>query len=164
MKWYHGVLVAVLFYVGDMALTHAGVTDQDVKKVAADLACLCGDCPRRPLDECACGWADRYRQRIADSLDAGQDKQAIISGFVQEFGLEALSAPPAEGFHITAWIMPFLALVIGGLAVRSVIVNWRRNRLTATHGSPAHKLEPTDSLEKSAFRAQLERELKERNS
>ena len=162
MSRHHGVFIAVLVCLGGMA--QAGVTDQEVKEVASELACLCGDCPRRPLDECACGWADQNRQRIADSLEAGQDKQAIIAGFVQEFGLQALSAPPAEGFHLTAWIMPFLAIAIGSLAVRSVVVNWRRNRLTAARGTSADRLGPSDPLKESAFRARLERELKERNS
>jgi len=28
-----------------------------------------------------------------------------------------LSAPPAAGFNLTAWIMPFIALVLGALLV-----------------------------------------------
>ena len=36
----------------------AEVSDKQVKDVAKVMACLCGTCPRRPLDECSCGWAD----------------------------------------------------------------------------------------------------------
>ena len=106
----------------------AAVTKTQVKDVAKELACLCGTCPRRPLHECACGWADRNRKRISDALESGQDKDVIVAGFIKDFGLEALSAPPMEGFHLTAWVMPFAVLIVGGFVVRSVALNWSRGR------------------------------------
>ncbi len=106
----------------------AAVTEAQVKDVAKELACLCDTCPRRPLHECACGWADKNRKRISDALESGQDKDVIVAGFIKDFGLEALSAPPMEGFHLTAWVMPFAVLIAGGFVVRLVVLNWSRGR------------------------------------
>jgi len=35
-----------------------------------------------------------------------------------------LSAPTKFGFNLTAWVMPFIALVAGGVGVRKVIYSW----------------------------------------
>ena len=135
----------------------AEVNPDRVKEVAKGLACLCGDCPRRPLDECACGWAKRNRARIADALEAGQNKEAIIAGFVDEFGQEIFVTPPAEGFNLSAWIMPFLVLVLGAFGVCAVLRNWSRQRV-APVASRVSKTEADD-----AYRLRLEQELRERD-
>lgn len=132
---------------------HADVTDVQVKEVARELACLCGDCPRRPLDECACDWADRNRQRISDALEAGRDKDAVVAEFIREFGHEALSAPPTEGFHLTAWVMPVVALIAGGFVVRSVVSKGSRGR--AKPGA-----QPQSGLDETSYRERLEDELR----
>ena len=54
---------------------------------------------------------------IAAQLDEGNSDDSIISHFAGKYGLTVLSAPPAAGFNLTAWIMPFVALVLGGLLV-----------------------------------------------
>ncbi len=136
----------------------AEATDAQVKEVAKELACLCDTCPRRPLDECACGWADKNRQRIADALTAGQDKQTIVAAFVKDFGQEAFSSPPAEGFFLTAWVMPFLVLALGGLLVWIVIRNWSQNK-PAPVTVQASEVEANDD-----FRSRLEQELEERDT
>ncbi|MDA0745191.1 MAG: cytochrome c-type biogenesis protein CcmH [bacterium] len=136
----------------------AEVTRAQVLDVAKELACLCGDCPRRPLHECACGWADKNRDRIRTALEAGKDKETIVAGFVSDFGMEAYSAPPAEGFNLTAWIMPFLALALGGFAVRGVIRTW-----STKHSAPK-PAQATESQADDPYLARIENELKERDS
>ena len=66
---------------------------------------------------------------IAAELDDGQSDQSIISHFAEKYGISVLSAPPLSGFNMTAWIMPFLALAVGGLLViyfvRTFRAKWR---------------------------------------
>ena len=132
---------------------HAGVTQARVKEVARELACLCGDCARRPLDECVCGWADENRRRISDALEAGQDKDAVVAEFIREFGHEVLSAPPTEGFHLTAWVMPVVALIAGGFVVRSVALKGYRSR-----GKPG--AQPPGGVDDASYRERLDAELR----
>ncbi len=134
----------------------AEVTQERVREVAKGLACLCGDCPRRPLDECSCGWADRKRARIAEALEAGQDKEAIVAGFVAEFGQEVFVTPPAEGFNLSAWIMPIVALLLGAVVLAAVLRNWSRHRAVPAEG----RTPETEADEK--YRSRLEHELRER--
>ena len=150
-------LAFCLLLLGAAVPANAEVTDAQVKAVAKELACLCDTCPRRPLHECTCGWADKYRARIRAALEAGQDRPAIVASFVSEFGQEAFSAPPKSGFNLTAWVMPFLALALGGLAVRTVIATWSRNRRAPTP-RPASQAEGD-----GAYLTRLEQELEERD-
>ena len=66
---------------------------------------------------------------IAAELDEGKSDDSIISHFAEKYGLSVLSAPPASGFNLTAWIVPFVALLFGaGLVVyfvRQFRSKWR---------------------------------------
>ncbi len=54
---------------------------------------------------------------IAAELDEGKSDESIVSHFAEKFGITVLSAPPASGFNLAAWLMPFLALAAGGMLV-----------------------------------------------
>ncbi|MDE2888814.1 MAG: cytochrome c-type biogenesis protein CcmH [Gemmatimonadota bacterium] len=135
----------------------AEVMQDRVREVAKDLACLCGTCPRRPLDECECGWADEKRARIAKALEAGQDRETIIAGFVAEFGQEAYVTPPAEGFNLSAWVMPIIVLLLGGVALGAVLRSWSRQRVAPAAG----RVPETETDD--PYRLRLEKELGERD-
>ena len=137
----------------------AEVTEAQVKDVAVELACLCGDCPTRPLDECRCGFAGTQRGRIADKLDEGKTKDQIIAGFVAEFGQRIFVTPPKEGFNLLAWFMPFFAILVGGYAVRSIMKGWSR-----THAGGGQRTPTSPTSDSDTDRAKLEDALKERDT
>ena len=117
-------VVGLVGLLGELA--RAEVEEARVMEVAKELACLCGDCPTRPLHECRCGHAGQQRERIAKGLEAGQTKDQVIAGFVSDFGIRIFVTPPKEGFNLMAWFMPFFGIVVGGYAVRSVLKGWSR--------------------------------------
>ena len=151
------MILPVLLLLSPAGAVTADVTQERVREVAKGLACLCGTCPRRPLAECACGWADEKRARIAEALEAGQDRETIIAGFVAEFGQEAYVTPPAEGFNLSAWVMPILVLLLGGLVLAAVLRNWSRQR-----PAPAAARVPETETD-DPYRLRLEKELRERD-
>jgi cytochrome c-type biogenesis protein CcmH/NrfF len=118
---------ALCFVVGAADPVKAAVEEAKVMEVAEEMACLCGDCPNRPLDECRCGFAGQQRERIAQGLESGMTKDQVIAGFVGEFGLRIFVTPPAEGFNLMAWFMPIFGILIGGFAVRAVLRGWSRD-------------------------------------
>ncbi len=134
------------------------VSDSQVKDVAKELACLCGTCPRRPLDECTCGTADNNRARIKSELESGKTKEVIIAGFIRDFGKQTLSQPPAEGFNLAAWIMPVVVLLFGGVIVRTVLHRW-----SEAPSPKVQQVEP-EAAETDPYLAKLEQELKDRNT
>jgi len=120
------IKVCLVALVSLLLPVQAQVEEAHVMDVAKELACLCGSCPTRPLDECRCGYAGNQRERIAKELEAGKTKEQVIAGFVGEFGARIFVTPPAEGFNLMAWFMPFFGIVVGGFAVRLVLKGWAK--------------------------------------
>lgn len=87
----------------------------EVRRVGDKLACKCGACNNTvgtcPMLECH--YSLPAREKIAQMQKAGASDQSIVDSFVKESGLSALASPPAEGFNLLGWVMPFIALALG---------------------------------------------------
>ena len=80
--------------------------------------CQCG-C-NQTISSCSmehCHSAEPIREEIWDRLGEGESIAGIVEMFKERYGLVILSAPPTEGFHLTAWFMPILAFVFGVLVI-----------------------------------------------
>lgn len=124
------VLVALgLLVAGAVTTYRSGRASPEVtfQRVSDRLGCKCG-C-NQPLTACThhpCGSADPMREQIRAGVAAGKDEEAIIREFVAQNGAVILAAPPAEGAKaLAAWIMPFLALLLGTYFVYRIVKNWR---------------------------------------
>jgi cytochrome c-type biogenesis protein CcmH/NrfF len=98
-----------------------------------------------------CHYAHPARQKITDAQRAGTSDEAIIAAFVKQEGLSALAAPPAEGFSLLGWLMPFIAIVLG-LGLIWVYIKRFRKPMVAT--APAA---PPDER----YRQRIEKEMSE---
>jgi cytochrome c-type biogenesis protein CcmH/NrfF len=102
-----------------------------VKRVGMRLACLCGGC-KNSVGDCAmlqCHYASPARERIAKMLAEGMSDDQIVEVFVKERGIRALVVPPAQGFHLLAWVMPFVAIALGLGVIWLFIRKFRRPAL-----------------------------------
>ena len=75
-----------------------------------------------------CSFAIPAKQTIAEQVGQGTAKEVILQSFVTKYGEKVLSAPTTIGFNLAAWITPFLALIVGGVAVGLVSLRWSRQR------------------------------------
>jgi len=90
-----------------------GTPDTRAEAIARELNCpVCQgyDLLECPLEVCA-QMRDVIRQRLA----AGEDPEAIKAAFVADYGPQVLNAPPPRGFFLLAWLLPIVALAIGGV-------------------------------------------------
>src|SRR6185436_9553881 len=83
-------------------------------------------------------------------IDQGKTNDEIIAHCVEKYGTTVLAAPPASGFNLAAWVMPFLALGIGAL----VAIYFLRRFRSQWAGAPA----PNADLAK--YQDKVEEELK----
>lgn len=136
-------------------------TPEQIKAVAADLVCLCGDCNRQSLATCICSdFAVPERERIGQLLQSGKSAEQIVAQYIAEFGVHVLAAPPAQGYSLIAWVGPFVGLVIGFFAVRIVLKRWRWQTPGAVAPSAAAATAESDGVE-TDYRQRLKRELEE---
>lgn len=112
------VLVGALALAGPAAAACPTVADLEGQLI-------CPTC-KTTLDQSDAPVARRMKALISRRVDACVPEQQIKDELVRDFGPAVLAAPPREGFHWLAWLLP-LAGLLGAAAVVSVLV-WRWSR------------------------------------
>lgn len=120
--------IAVLVFV--MAASSAAVAAvPPTSSVTDKIMCQCGcgavltNCPHQE-----CGWGVPAKLFIAEQLAAGTTPEEMVQYYVSQFGEEVLAAPTKRGFNVTAWVMPFVGLVIGAVAIYFLAHLWAARR------------------------------------
>ncbi len=115
---------------------------------------ICQDNCGMLLSSCDNQTAQYMRKIISTRLAQGQSKEQIIGYFVNIYGTKVLAAPEAKGFNLTAWVTPFIAVILGGLAIYFAVDKWVLNaqleQLSAEEDAPENAeelLEYEDKLE-----------------
>ncbi|MBI3024230.1 MAG: cytochrome c-type biogenesis protein CcmH [Candidatus Tectomicrobia bacterium] len=78
-------------------------------------------CPGKLLHDCPSAEGAQLRELVRRKVVAGETKEQIVRYFVDVYGISVLPKPPAEGFLLTAWLLP-LAGLLGGFGVVIVMV------------------------------------------
>jgi len=61
-------------------------------------------------------------------LASGMTADQVLAAFAADYGEHVLAAPTKEGFNLTAWVLPFVVLGVGGLVVAFALRSWRPRR------------------------------------
>ncbi len=147
------ILFLSLFWSGFFLVTPTLALSVD--EVARDLICTCG-CGKM-LNVCDMESAKQMKVLIGEMIDQGQDKNQILSYFVEQYGESVLAAPTKRGFNLTAWVIPFVAMGIAIGVIYFVMAKWvlkgksRKKRQKKTHPGP----------EEDKYTRKLKKELKE---
>jgi cytochrome c-type biogenesis protein CcmH/NrfF len=119
------------------------------------MMCVCG-CSQILL-ECnhvGCQYSDRMRGELMASLDRGDNDDLTLQSFVQKYGTTVIAAPTATGFNRVAWIMPYLALVLGIVTMTFLVRAWKSRPLVL----PAEAVTPIKGAELVHFRDQARKD------
>lgn len=144
------VLLAVMILLG------AGDSTR-VDKLGHRMMCACG-C-NQILLECnhvGCTYSDRMRGELVAAVDNGKSDSDVLQFFVEKYGTTVLAAPTRTGFDRMAWIMPYLALLLGVGVVIFAVRRWKTRIAVAPHSGPA--LSPAE-LERFRTQARKETEI-----
>ena len=131
------VLLGVLILIG------AGDNSARIEKLGHQMMCMCG-C-NQILLECnhvGCTYSDGMRKELTAAVDAGSSDDAVLQTFIEKYGTTVLASPSHSGFDRVAWIMPYLALIVGVGGVALIVRAWHKRyggkAVDATSGmSPA---------------------------
>jgi cytochrome c-type biogenesis protein CcmH/NrfF len=119
------------------------------------MMCVCG-CSQILL-ECnhvGCAYSDRMRGELLAALDRGDSDDLTLQSFVQKYGTTVIAAPTTKGFNRVAWIMPFVALAFGFVALVMIVRAWKNRPVPAL----ADGIRPLRGPELEHFRDQAQKE------
>jgi cytochrome c-type biogenesis protein CcmH len=127
--------------------------------VSQGLTCQCGcGLTVANCNHPECSFSVPLRGEISRMIEKGMDRPAIIAIYRTKFGEKILSAPTTEGFNLLAWVMPFLALLVGGGLIVMMLGRWRHETPSLPAGSDGAS--PAAAAIDPQLREQLDAEVK----
>ena len=149
-------LVFLFMVITSAGSAYAGAMLADLENA---LMCKCDDKCGKVLVNCTCSTAAKTRKKFTKMLESGITVEQIIQQQVTEYGETVLSAPTKTGFNLTAWVMPFGALLVGGIGLRRLLNTWAVNNKSGTELSDG-QVGGTSDASSSKFSRHLQDELK----
>jgi len=106
----------ILFFqsaAADLPDSTQNISNEEARKIAGLLIAPC--CWSMTADAHSSEIAYDMRAQIRDALAQGKSEEEILQAYVAQYGERILAKPTKQGFNLLAWILPFAALLIGGL-------------------------------------------------
>jgi cytochrome c-type biogenesis protein CcmH/NrfF len=94
-------------------------------------------CPGRTLSACTSGQAESLRMWILIQEAAGRSRDDVHRELFERYGDVILAAPEAVGFGITAYVIPGVVFLGGGLLVVYFLRRQAGDAATARAHAPA---------------------------
>ena len=119
-------IISVFFFALFVSVVSAGLANAGaiLSDLENQLMCKCDDKCGKVLINCTCSTADKNRKKFTKMLESGLTVDQIVQQQIEKYGETVLSAPTKKGFNLTAWVIPFGALMIGGVGLRRLLSGW----------------------------------------
>ena len=130
----------------------------ELRKILESLICRCG-CGLTVYaceGTMTCEVSVQMRKDAERMLASGMTPDQVLDAFAADYGEQVLAAPTKRGFNLTAWILPFVVLGIGGIVVVFALRSWRPQAATA--GGAEEAAPPAVDPK---YLAEIEKELRE---
>lgn len=113
------VFILFIFIVVATLITISFSLSQSIDDEAREISYLlmCPVCQGQSVAESNSELAKDMRSIIKQKLEAGESKEEIINYFVNRYGESILGYPPVKGVNLLLWILPALAVVLGGIGI-----------------------------------------------
>jgi cytochrome c-type biogenesis protein CcmH len=101
--------------------------------------------------------AQEVKQDVRRRLAAGETQQQILDAYVERYGKHILAEPPAKGFDLMLYVMPFVVLLTSIALLTAIIRRVTRHALVE---APASARTPGSAI-RAEYDAQLDEELRD---
>lgn len=103
------------------------LTDRERDDLEHHIHCQCGctlDIFTCRTTDFTCQVSPAMHRDVVELVKGGYNAQEIIDAFVNVYGQRALMAPKKSGFDLLAWVLPGVAVVVGGGVLASLLRTW----------------------------------------
>ena len=138
-------------------LSPAESLDDRVNEIAHLL--MCPVCRGQSVAESNSNLAQDMRQIIRKQLEEGKSEEEVIAYFVSRYGEAILASPPPKGVNWLLWILPGLAIILGGFGIAIYLYKSQSGK---SSGDSRKRTEKTAA--DSDYMVKIDEELKKRES
>jgi cytochrome c-type biogenesis protein CcmH len=149
--------LAILSLLISPALAEGGLTPEQEKKarnLEGKLIAPC--CWTQTVADHSSEASDQIKAEIRMLVVQGSPDKEIVNNFVDRYGEKILAAPAAKGFNLTAYVLPFLGLVLAGVILVFAALRWRSHPEEPVAVTVESRLDP----ERTAWDERLSEDLK----
>jgi cytochrome c-type biogenesis protein CcmH len=152
-RWKSSLLIVALAAVSMAQTATTPLANARVRRLGDQLMCLCGcGATVTSCNMLGCSHSKPARERLLAMVNAGASDQAILDSFVKDYGLQILVRPPAQGFNLLGYAMPFV-----GIALGLAFVWWMIRRFRKPVATPAGP--ELDDATFAGYQAEIEKDL-----
>lgn len=94
----------------------------------------CPVCQGNSIQDSPSELALQMRDVIRDQLRAGKTPDEVRAYFVDKYGEWILLSPRPEGLNLVVYLVPFLAVMVGGLVVWRTVRRWTTSSSNPVQG------------------------------
>lgn len=116
-------LLLALFGLVNPALAQEPDYDH-VNDIAEEMNCP--TCVGVSLADCQTQTCEQWKGQIADLLAEGYSDQEVLDYFETQYGTRVLLEPPREGSTLALWVLPVVALLLGGSWLAYTMWKWNK--------------------------------------
>jgi len=98
------------------------VLESRVRAVASELRCPV--CQGESIQDSPAALAQEMKAIVREQLAAGRTPDEVKAYFVEKYGEWILLRPKARGWNVLVYVLPLLALVVGGLVIARAMRRW----------------------------------------
>ncbi len=115
-----------LAYLAPLALgATSSELEAQVREIALQLRCPV--CQGLSVGDSPSELANEMRTLVREQLQQGKTPPQVLDYFAQRYGEWILLAPPKRGFNLVIWLLPFVLLPTGAVAIYLGARRWVRN-------------------------------------
>jgi cytochrome c-type biogenesis protein CcmH len=103
-------------------------------RLASELRCPV--CQGNSIQDSPSELAQQMRDVIRDQLRSGKTPDEVRAYFVDKYGEWILLAPRAEGLNLIVYLVPFVAVLVGGVVVWRTVRKWTAAPPSRTADTP----------------------------
>ncbi len=148
----------------DIVQSHAPTTARDdaalVQQIEHKIKCTCGcglDVFTCRTTDFTCATSPAMHRMVLARLDSSMTAQQVVAAFETQYGESILMQPPRRGFNWAAYLMPFVALLLGLGVVSWLIRRWSgRAETEAEAPRPTPHAPRTDADDLARLQRELE--------
>jgi cytochrome c-type biogenesis protein CcmH len=118
--------VLIIAVTGTALAQEPEPSDDEVNAIAKQL--YCPVCENIPLDVCPTQACAQWRETIRDKLSLGWNEAQIKQYFADQYGDRVLATPPARGLNWIIYVLPPVAILIGGVFLFRAFRSWTSGR------------------------------------